>query len=207
MPFGPFPTEILPKALVAALAAWGAANYFVVGPTLASRIVRADHLPACEANFRDMVAKAGEQRAKSLTLPSIDPMQEFATEQARRVLDSPAMQQLRIMSGGLAEQFGLDVGGAVREAQRQVEASKHAARGAYNDALEKIKAETASNLAGAGSVCGCIGDAAIADSRTEWAIFSGTLSLVQLAPLDRFDQKMAQIHGAGACQAAKAGGQ
>lgn len=205
MPFGPLPIDIFPKALVAAGVVWGAANYFVVGPTLASRIVRADYLPACETNFREMTAKAGEARQKSLTLPSIDPAQEFAAEQAQRVLDSPAMEQLRILSGGLAESFGLDMAGAAREAMRQVEASKRAAQKSDDDALATIKAETASSLASAGSVCGCIGDAAIEEARTEWAIFSGTLSMVRLAPLDRFDEKMAEVHGSGVCTAGKAG--
>lgn len=207
MPFGSFPTEILPKAFVAAGVMWGAANYFVVGPVLAARIVRADHVPACEANFREMAAKAGEKRAKTLTLPSLDPAQEFAADQARRVLDSPAMEQLRILSGGMAEQFGVDFDGAARIALQRIEAGKRAAQKTYDDALAAIKAETASNLANAGSVCGCVGDAAIEESRTEWAIFSGTLSLVRLAPLDRFDEKMAQVQGAGMCKAGKAGAQ
>lgn len=56
-------------------------------------------------------------------------------------------------------------------------------------------------------MCGCVADLAIGETRAEWAVFSGTLSLVRMAPLATFDEKMAQINGQGRCLLAKAGAQ
>lgn len=198
-------SDLLPKSLAAAFVVWGAANYFVIGPNIASRIVRADHVPICEAGFKALAEKAGEERLKQLPLPDFDAGHDYALGQARRVLNSPAMQHLRQMSGGLAESFGLDIDGAARQALRRAEEAREAAKQAYELSLARIREETATKLASAGSVCGCIADAGIADTRTEWAVYSGTLSLFRPAPVANFSERMAQLQRAGECAGGKAG--
>ncbi|WP_165823459.1 hypothetical protein [Metarhizobium album] len=42
-------------------------------------------------------------------------------------------------------------------------------------------------------------DAAIAETRTEWAIFSGTLGMIRPAPVKAFDDRMRQTYAAGLC--------
>lgn len=195
-------SDIAPKSAVAAVIAWAGANYFIIGPEVASRVARADFVPLCEAGFRDLAAMAGEDRAKALPRPSIDPAQEYAAAQVRRLQDNPFMQQLRGMGGGLGDLFGIDA--AADHALNQMERGRQAARNAYDAALSRIREETATSLAKAGEVCGCAADAAIADTRTEWAIYSGTLTLIAPAPVKAFDEKMAQASRAG-CEAAKAG--
>jgi hypothetical protein len=109
------------------------------------------------------------------------------------------MRQLREMSGGLAMQFGLDIDGAAREALSRADQAKRAAEAAYQQSLTRIREQTATSLASAGSVCGCIADATIADTRTEWAIYSGTLSLFRPAAVVNFSEKMAQVQRIGVC--------
>lgn len=194
-------TDIAPKAAVAALLVWGGSNYLVIGPEIASRVARADHMPVCEAGFRETIAKAGQERISSLPAPAVDPSREMAAAQLNRLQNNPFMSQLR--GGGMGDLFG--IGDMTNLAIRQYEEGKEAAREAYERSIERIKQETATNLAASGEVCGCIADAAIAETRTEWAIFSGTLSLIRPASLKSFDEKMGQIARAGACDAAKAG--
>lgn len=195
--------EIAPKALVISVAAWGVANYFLIAPEIASRIVRADHLPQCERGYRDMAAKSAEKRAAAIPPPRIDAARQLAAEQARRMLNSPFMQDMRGMSQGMGDYLGFN--GAVEQTLALVDQQSQAARDAYEQALARVKAETATDLAKSGDVCGCIGDQAIGETRSEWAIFSGTLAIYRPAGLRNFDQTMAQIHTSGACAPAKAG--
>lgn len=102
---------------------------------------------------------------------------------------------------GLGGLLGLDM--AMDMAGAQVNAKKHAAEQAYARAVDQIKAMAATEFGKAGSVCGCVGDAAIADTRTQWAVYSGTLGFLRPAPLRTFDEKMAQVQASGLCASAK----
>ncbi|MCR5858268.1 hypothetical protein [Mesorhizobium sp. J428] len=195
--------DIAPKALVVSIIAWGGANYFIIGPEIASRVVRADHVPLCEGNFKNLVAKAADEQAASIPLPQIDAAQEFAADQARRMLNSPFMNDLRGMSQGMGDYFGFD--GTVQQTFALIEQQKRAAREAYERSLAQLKDKTASDLARAGDVCGCVADQAIGETRTDWAIFSGTLSVIRPTSLKLFDQKMVRVHASGGCTAAKTG--
>lgn len=189
-------SDTLPKALVASFAVWAGVNYVLIGPEVASRVARADFVPICEGNFKAMIAAAGEERAKQVRMPQLDAMQELALRKARQLHNSEWMDQLRAMSGG-RDMFGIDEG--ARIVLDQIEDSKRAAKQAYEAAQERIRQETATTLGKAGDVCGCIADAAIADTRTDWAIYSGTLSMIKPAAVKGFDQRMGQAFNAGAC--------
>ena len=189
-------SDIAPKALLASLTVWAGANYVVIGPEVAVRVARADYLPICEGNFKAMVAAAGEERASQVRMPKLDAMQEFAIGQARELYNSEWMDQLRIMSGG-KDPFGIDKG--ARLVLQEIEDSKRAAKAAYEAAQERIRQETATTLGKAGDMCGCVADAAIADTRTDWAIYSGTLTFITPAAVKTFDQRMGQAFNAGAC--------
>lgn len=195
-------TDTLPKPVLAGAALWATVSYFVIGPEAGSRIARADHVSVCTANFEMMAAKIGEERLRALPVPSLDPMQELAVDQVRRLQNNPFMNHLRGMSGGMADIFGIDQ--AANAALAQMDHAKRTARQAYDAARSRIKAETNAQVAGAGDVCSCVADAAIAQTRTDWAIYAGTLTLYEPAPVVNFSQTMAKVHGAGAC-AGKAG--
>ncbi|MCM2396144.1 hypothetical protein NBH19_08635 [Rhizobium sp. S95] len=193
-------SDIAPKAAVAAVVLWAGANYLVIGPEVATRVVRADHLPMCQRNFSEMTLNAAKRKAEELPPPAVDASKEMAASQLRALQDNPMMQELNRM--GLGQAFGIDQ--TLNMSLRQYEEQKRAAIEAYNRSVERIKADTATTLGKAGDVCGCVADTAISETRTEWAIFSGTLGLIRPAPLKAFDERMAQTFGAGVCSA-KAG--
>lgn len=197
-------TDTLPKPVLAGAALWAGVSYFLVGPEAATRIARADFVPVCEANIKTLTMQAGDARLRALPKPSLNPMQEHAADTVRRLQNNPFMNQLRMMGGGMGDLFGID--GAANAALAQMEQARRTAKAAYDQARARIKAETAGALAKAGDVCSCMADAAIAQTRTDWAIYAGTITLFQPAALKNFGQAMAQAHGAGGCDAAgKAG--
>ena len=179
MPFlGPF-GDVLPRALLAAIGIWAAANYFVIGPELGSRVARADHVPACEANFRDMVRDAAREKHASIPLPTLDPMQEYAIRQA----------------------IGIDVQGGFDAARRTYAANKRAAEEAYRLAKEEVRAWGERQAAAAGDVCGCLAEMAVNQTRADWAMFSGSLTLIEPEPVVSLPRLMAQLQRDGACKA------
>lgn len=197
-PFGLF-ADVLPRQFLASLLCWAVANYFLISPQMAARVARADFIPICEANFKDAVMQAQEDRTRALTLPSTDPAQEYALSQARRMLNSPMMDYLRGASRGMGDMFGIDVDGAAEFAMSQAQAAKRAARDAYEHSKAAIERQTTISLASAGSVCGCVADKAIEETRTDWAIYTGTLTVIEPAPIAAFDQTMAQVFRTGSC--------
>lgn len=194
-------SEIAPKAAVLAAVVWAGANYLIIGPEVAARVARADHIPVCEAGFREATAKAAENRAASVPRPMTDPVKEMAAAKLRDLQNHPILREMQ--NTGLGDLFG--VSASMDLATEQYEQQKRAAKEAYGRALERIKEETATTLGNAGGVCGCAADAAIAETRTEWAVFSGTLGLIRPAPIKTFDDRMMQMRGSGRCDGAKAG--
>lgn len=193
-------SDIAPKAVIAAAFLWAGASYLFIGPEVASRVVRADFIPLCEANFRSAAAKAGEQLLSSLQKPALDAGKEIAVSQMRQFRSDPLMGELNRM--GLGGLLGIDR--AMNMVETQYDQQKQAALETYNRAVDRIKQETATRLGAAGSVCGCLADAAVADTRTEWAVFAGTLGFIRPAPVRSFDARMAQMQQTGRC-AGKAG--
>lgn len=186
-------SELAPRAALLAGIAWGVAHYFVVGPEIAERVVRVDHLPACEASIKAGVIDDAEKRMAALPKPSFDPVKEMAADHLKRLRKSPFVEELE--RTGLGAALGIDI--VMDVAGAQVAAQKQAAVEAYNRAVAAIEAAAATELANAGTVCGAVADAAIADTRMQWAVFSGTLGLIRPAPLRDFDGKMEQVRASG----------
>lgn len=196
-------TDSLPKPVLAAAALWAGLSYFITGPEAGTRIARADYLPVCEAGFSQLVADAGAERLRTLPVPALDPMQEHTLSQVQRLQNNPFMDQLRGMSGGMGDIFG--IGEAADAAMAQMNHARRAAQEAYDFARERIEQETANSIARAGDVCGCVVAAAIAQSRTEWALYAGTLTVIEPAPVKDFAQEMDRAFNSGRCDAARAG--
>ncbi|MET3662869.1 hypothetical protein [Aquamicrobium ahrensii] len=197
--FGPF-KDIVPPSVLAGLLVWSGVNYLLIGPTIGGRIVLADYLPACTANVQAMAEQARDQELASLSLPSIDYQAEHALRQAEGLLNSPFMGWAAGASQGMADAFGLDVHGSLGAARQQYEAGKRAAGAAYETAQERIRSATAARLASADDLCACIAQTAIEESRTDWAIFTGTLMFYTPAPVDAFEVKMGAVARSGTCE-------
>lgn len=189
-------TDIAPKAALAAALLWSGSHYLLIGPDVAARVVRADYLPQCEDQYQVMVARAGEARASAVPLPQENTQQDMAAAQLGVLWSSPFMQELQALGGG-GDMLGL---GAMTDiAVGQFQAQKQAARDAYDAAIAQVHAQTATDMARSGTVCGCIADAAIGEARTEWAVYSGSLGLFQPAPVREFDQRMMQAFETASC--------
>lgn len=189
--------DVAPRALLAGAALWGGANYLFVGPVIGARIVNFDHVPVCERNHKAMALAAAKDRAADLPSPSGDPVKEMAARQLREMMNNPFMRGLESMGGELGGMF--PIGKMADIAIVQQEQAAKAAKEAYDRSVERLKRETATSLANSGTVCGCVADAAIDATRTEWAIWTGTLTLFKPAPLQDFDQRMAEAYASGRC--------
>lgn len=188
--------EVLPRAALATLLLHGGVSYLVVGPTLATRIVSVDFVPACERNHQRATLAAVEDQRRRIAAPSFDPPKEIAAELLRSFRNSAILRGLDPLGGGL-------LGKSADALLGQQERVTQAAREAYDNSVERLKRETATRLASAGTLCSCVADAAIAETRTEWAVYAGTISLVRLQPLQDFSRRMEQIQASGQCSTAR----
>lgn len=193
-------TDTLPKPMLAGAFIWAGTHYFVLGPAMGERIVRADYVPACTANVQALAEQAREQRLASLPLPQVDHQAESALRFTETMLSGPLGQWAIGASQGMDQLFGLDVPGSVSQARHQYEAAKRAAAEAYEAARERVKAASAQQIASAGDLCGCIAQAAIEQTRTDWALFTGTLALYTPAPVESFGITMGAVARAGTCE-------
>lgn len=189
--------DVAPRVLVASTVGWAAINYVIAGPGIGGRIAHFDHVPACERNHEAMALAAAKERTAELPSPSGDPVKDMAAKQLRKMMDNPLIQVFGQMGG----EFGgmLDLGGMVDVAISQQEQAARAARDAYDRSLERLKRETASSIANVGTTCSCLAHAAVEATRTEWAIFTGTLTLVRPALLQDFDRRMTEAYASGRC--------
>lgn len=187
-------SDIAPKAVVAAVTLWAGASYFVIAPEVAARVVRADHMAACEASYRTLALKAAEKKLTDIPPPVPDAGREATARQLRAVLNNPLMGQL-----GKLNIPGVSSIDEMRRVLADYEDSKKAAVAAYRASIEKLKADTATHLGQSGSVCGCIADEAVSETRTDWALFSGTFGLLRPASLRQFGQRMEKVASSGVC--------
>ena len=194
-------SDIAPKAVVAAVTVWGAANYLLIAPEVAARIARADYMPECHANFRTLALKSAEEKAQALPPPVLDATREMAASQLRAIANNPMMQELN--NAGLGQMFGMSQ--TFDLSLQQYEQEKQAAIDAYKNSIEQIKEDTATTLGKAGDVCGAVADTAIAETRTDWSIFSATLGLVKPVGVQTFGERMRQVYEAGRYNGGKAG--
>lgn len=197
-------TDVVPRALLAGGLAWGAVNYVLIGPKLAERIAAADHMPACTANVAALAARAGEEQLAALPLPQVDFEAEQLLTQAERIVRSPILDwaygAANSGPGGLGAVLDIDPRQQVVDARHAYERSKQAAMETWQRSRDQVLARTASRLAASGDICGCIADVAIAETRMDWALYSGSLTLYRPASIDGFAGRMAQAARSGSCE-------
>ena len=175
-------SEIAPTGAIAALAVWGGLSYFVTGPEVATRIARADHMPACEAMLRDSIASTFETALAEVSRP---------TEVERQGAASSAYL------GGMNRQYPehmqfLDMlsGGGWSQSMGALDSAAKKARQARAQAERAIKERREAALDSAPDQCSCQVTAAIADHQQDWALFAGTLGLVEQDGVSEFPAMM-----------------
>ena len=190
-------SELVPASVALSAVLWGGVSYFATGPEIASRIALADHVPACETGYEDAVSREADRQRASLPVPAVDPLQEGAMQEFRRFQGGPLGRSMR--ENPLEQLFGF--GRAFDLVDRQFREQSVRAEEAYRRAIDSIDAEMATRLGAAGDHCGCLADAAIADTRTEWALYAGSLGLLRQDRIRDFDAVMARTSAGGDCSA------
>ena len=175
-------TEIAPISAVVAVAVWGGISYFVTGPEAATRIAHADYMEQCEANLVSTIQAASRE-------------QEQAVSRTTRVENESA--QANSAWNSMQSQYGehtqfLDMitgGGFSQTIRIQTDAARRA-RQAREDARAAIRARAERAAATAPDQCACQVQMALGESRSEWAMFVATFTLVQQEKVSGFPALM-----------------
>lgn len=187
------PFDILPRAAVPAVMGTALFAYCFAGPEIGSRVAGADFLPTCQQDVAAFVAiSAREQRAELEAAPADDGPAQAATA-LKVLLASPAYEMMR---RNLITQPMVEV---LEAKMHAYERGKATAKAAAEAARRQVDERTATRLARTGSVCGCMADRAIAETRTDWALFAGTLGLVRSTRITEFGETMRRSDPDGAC--------
>lgn len=184
--------EIAPRVLVFGLVIWGAVNWAALGVELGGRTLRANgHIANCEKGFGETVASAAREEIGGIPAPFADPQKRMAADALRSMNNSPFGELMNSLGGAYG--VGLDTAISAYEEQERT------ARAAYKRAVEEVKKRTASRLGKAGEYCGCVAAEAISAAQTEFAIYSGTLTLVRPAKIRDLDALMAGTSARNVC--------
>jgi hypothetical protein len=184
-------SEVAPSSVIIAFMLWAGIAYFATAPEIATRMARADFIPACEQNIG---TKADAMAQETLL--------EFGGQNA---LNNQAAQGAAEMNrllnnsfgdsnyGNFVDQYGTNpfdllTGGALSRAQRQLEDQ---AKGQRQRAIARAQQAKAAILASAPSQCACQAKLAFIENRTDWALFTGTLGLIKPESVENFGQNMA----------------
>lgn len=192
--------DVAPPVLLASAIVYGGTHYLIIAPKIGERVVAADHLPICRSDLAELAKKSGAEKLASIPLPTVDPMREYAIRQAEQIYNSPFMVWAQGASQGLADAIGFDGRGGANALRDTYEANKRAAGRAYRLAQEQARAWTRQQIDAADDICACLGEKAIDANRTEWAIYTGTLTFYTPAPIEAFDGQMANVMRSGACE-------
>jgi len=164
-------SEIAPVSAVLAVAVWGGISYFVTGPEAATRIAHADYIESCEANLVSAINATSRE-------------QEQAFNQSTNLENEAA--RASSYWNGMQSQYGehtqlldmLSGGGFSQTINVQNEAARQA-RQARANAQAAIRARARRAAESAPDQCSCQIQAALGDSRSEWAMYVATLTLVE----------------------------
>lgn len=164
-------TEIAPAGALAAAAVWGGLSYFVTGPEIATRKAQADYIAACEETISTAIT--------SHTQGAIDQTQQLSELERQAQMTRNYVNSMRRQYGELWEMYDRLSGGALSEAVRQAEAAERAAKNARKRAGAALQSRRDLAISSAPDQCSCQIKAALNESRSDWAIFVGTFTIVQ----------------------------
>lgn len=188
------PFDLLPKAAIPAVMGTALCAYFVAGPEIATRVARVDYLPACQRDVAAYITTNAVKRRAEIQVAGPDPTQEAAAAGLRQLIGSNLFGEMR--KHPLGSLMGLDqVTGALSVYEHRRVQAEQAAR----EMRQRLDDLTVRHLGRTGSVCGCLVDLAIAATRTDWAVFTASLSLVRSTRITEFGETMRRSDPDGAC--------
>lgn len=175
-------SEIAPAGAVIAAVAWGTLSYVVTGPELAARISNADYVQDCKANLATSIAESFEQELQTAGRPSAAEQQSAAV--------APYIDQMYQQYGDQMAVLDAITGGAYSAG---LEVTRNAARDAQqirDQAAAALLAQRERAVATAPDQCSCQVVAALTETRTDWAIFAGTLGFIEQDGVSSFPSMM-----------------
>ena len=185
----------LSGAAVAVCLGWGGLNYIWLGGEVGTRIVRAENLGACRAEVEHDVERRTSEAIHSVPKPDVNHAAEAEARRLKNLMNSPLG---RIVMKD--ERWGLLPGMAhPEEILRQLEQRKQQAKRAYDSSIARIKAASKQAISGADDICGCLGTEAVDSTRSEWAIYSGSLGMVRDPKIKNMNAVMRRLRIDGAC--------
>ncbi len=182
--------DVLPTPLALGVVLWGAISYFVLGPNIATRVAKVDHLPVCKANLAINIEKVKREGVAAASASGADPAANMAIAQLRQLSDNPMMRAL--------SQFG-GFGGTMDAALAEAEAKQEQARKIHQAAVKEVNARAATHMAGRDGLCGCIADKVYDQGRNDWAAYVATLGTIKLPAVENFGEDIQRASARGVC--------
>jgi len=164
--------EFAPQGLIVGLLAWGGLNYVVTSESIAMRVAHADHIPQCEATFKqgirsDLNARLASMDKTTELERSAPAANAYAEGMKRQYPDHVRLLDM-ITGGGFS--------GALAAQQKAADVTRKARARAKQIVREKANAA----MAAAPDACSCQARAAYHDGgRGDWTIYSSSLGLIK----------------------------
>ena len=174
--------EIAPTGVVIAAVAWGALSYVVTGPELAARISNADYVQDCKANLATSIAESFEQELQTAGRPSAEEQQSAAV--------APYIDQMYQQYGDQMAALDALTGGAYSVGLEVTRKAASDAQQLREQASAALVAQRENAVATAPDQCSCQVVATLAETKTDWAIFAGTLGFVEQDGVSNFSSMM-----------------
>jgi len=175
-------SEIAPISAVFAVAVWAGLSYFVIGPEAATRIAQADYIEECKTNLVATIRATSQEQEQAFNQPT-----NFENQSAQA---SAAWSGLQSQYGEQTQLLDMFTGGGFsRTIQIQNEVANRAQQ-ARDDARELIRARAERAAQTAPDQCSCQVQAALGESRSEWAMYVASFTLIEQEKVTGFPTLM-----------------
>ncbi len=179
-------SEVAPTSAIIAVMLWAGIAYFITAPEISTRIAQADFKQSCE----QAVASTAQRTAQQV-------IQNAGGSIATNDQAMQGMGQLNDLLnnsyGDFTRQYGTNpfdalTGGALSRTQRQLEANARAQRERVAAQAQQARDTILESASSQGS---CQAKLAFLENRTDWALFTGTLGLIEPETVADFGGSMA----------------
>lgn len=183
--------ELAPKSLLAGAVIWSVFHWGFAGPEIGSRILRAGgYIEQCQSRLANIANSQLENAIAALPKPELDQRKKLAIRQIQSQLHGPMGEWLRMTGQASMLEDALE---AFRAERMELEST-------YNKAVEIAKKKTTERLNRSDDFCGCLVSEAVSYAQNDFAVYSGTLTLIQNEKIRNLDALMKRSAASPACQ-------
>jgi hypothetical protein len=183
----------LPAPAALGMMIYGAVSYFVTGPFIAERIATRDHLGVCMQTAADQVQRHSKNALGAATQGSPADPRLLELEAIMPFLNNPMMKSVGAING-------VDLGAVAAQAKQRIEQQARQIKAGAEQTITRIHGETALRLKDVPRRCACVIGEALERTRSDFALYVGTLKLVEPAKVRNFGSVIATVDSAGICQ-------